>query len=66
VIAALCALGIDHSGGITLETIDTVLSHAADDAEHRVPGQPTDAIVWSELLRRTGEEPRLNATFLTS
>jgi uncharacterized hydrophobic protein (TIGR00271 family) len=64
VIGALCELGVDHSGGITLEQIDTALSDAADEAEARAPGDGADAMVWEELLARTGEESRLNATFL--
>jgi uncharacterized hydrophobic protein (TIGR00271 family) len=64
VIAALCELGVDHSGGITLEQIDTALSDAADRAEESAPGDGADAVVWEELLAKTGEESRLNATFL--
>ncbi|TDV48949.1 DUF389 domain-containing protein [Actinophytocola oryzae] len=64
VVAALCGLGIDHSGGITLEQIDTALSDAADEAEVRAPGDGADAVVWEELLARTGDESRLNGTFL--
>ena len=64
VLARLCELGIDHSGGITLEQIDTAISDAADEAEEKAPGDGADAVVWEELLARTGEESRLNATFL--
>jgi uncharacterized hydrophobic protein (TIGR00271 family) len=64
VVGALCQLGVDHSGGITLEQIDTALSDAADEAEENAPGDGADAVVWEELLARTGEESRLNATFL--
>lgn len=63
-ISALCGLGIDHNGGITLEQIDTALSDAADKAEEAAPGDGADAVVWEELLGRTGEESRLNVTFL--
>ena len=64
VIAALCGLGIDHAGGITLEQLDTTLSDAADRAEQDSPGDAADAVVWQELLAKTGEESRLNVTFL--
>ncbi|GLW94462.1 DUF389 domain-containing protein [Actinokineospora globicatena] len=64
VLAALCALGLDRHGGITLEQIDTALSDSADRAEEAAPGQAADAVVWEELLARTGEESRLNATFV--
>ncbi len=64
VLAALCALGVDHTGGITLEPLDTVLSDAADAAERAAPGDPADAVVWDELLERTGDDSRLTFTFL--
>jgi uncharacterized hydrophobic protein (TIGR00271 family) len=64
VIAMLCRLGVDHTGGITLEQIDTALSDAADKAEENAPGDGADAVVWEELLARTGDESRLNFTFM--
>ncbi|MEU4804812.1 DUF389 domain-containing protein [Actinosynnema sp. NPDC023587] len=64
VLSALCGLGVDRTGGVTLEQIDTSLSDAADRAEEAAPGEGADAVVWEELLSRTGEESRLNVTFL--
>jgi uncharacterized hydrophobic protein (TIGR00271 family) len=64
VMASLCGLGVDKTGGLTLEQIDTALSDAADRAQVAAPGDGADAVVWDELLSRTGEESRLNATFL--
>jgi uncharacterized hydrophobic protein (TIGR00271 family) len=64
IIDALCALELDHTGGITLEVLDTALSDAADRAEEAAPGEAADAVVWEELVARTGEESRLNVTFL--
>lgn len=64
VLARLCELGVDHSGGITLEPLDTVLSDAADAAQIRAPGDEADAVVWDELISRTGSDSRLSATFL--
>lgn len=63
IVAALCALEVDHTGGITLEQIDTALSDAADRAEQDAPGDAADAVVWQELVARTGEESRPNVTF---
>ncbi|HKS46827.1 MAG TPA: DUF389 domain-containing protein [Amycolatopsis sp.] len=63
IVDLLCGLDLDHTGGITLESIDTALSDAADRAEEEAPGEGADAIVWQELLGRTGEESRLNVTF---
>lgn len=64
VLAALGELGVDRCGGITLQGLDTVLSDAADTAQQRAPGDAADAIVWEELVARTGEESRLNVTFV--
>jgi uncharacterized hydrophobic protein (TIGR00271 family) len=64
VLDALTKLGVDRSGGITLEAIDTVLSDSADAAEAAVPGDPADAVIWDELVARTREESTLNVTFL--
>jgi uncharacterized hydrophobic protein (TIGR00271 family) len=64
IIDALCVLGLDHTGGITLESLDTALSDAADKAEEAAPGEAADAVVWEELVARTGEESRMNVTFL--
>lgn len=63
IVDALCGLHLDHTGGITLEALDTALSDAADAAEAAAPGDGADAVVWQELLGRTGEESRWNATF---
>lgn len=63
VVGSLCELGIDHTGGITLEMLTTALSDAADRAEEAAPGDGADAIVWQELINRTGDESRLNATY---
>lgn len=63
IIDLLCGLDLDHHGGITLEALDTALSDAADRAEEDAPGESADAVVWEELVSRTGEESRLNATF---
>ncbi|CAM3467808.1 DUF389 domain-containing protein [Kibdelosporangium persicum] len=64
VIEQLCAIDLDHLGAITVEQIDTAVSDAADEAMAAAPGEGADAVVWQELLTRTGEESRLNGTFL--
>jgi uncharacterized hydrophobic protein (TIGR00271 family) len=65
VLARLCELGIDRTGGVTLEALDTTLSDAADAAEAAVPGDPQDAVIWDEVVARTGEESRLSVSFQT-
>jgi uncharacterized hydrophobic protein (TIGR00271 family) len=64
VLGGLCELGIDRSGGITLEALDTALSDAADAAEEAAPGDPADAVIWDEVVARTGEDSRLTISFL--
>jgi uncharacterized hydrophobic protein (TIGR00271 family) len=64
ILTALSALGVDRTGGITIEQLDTVLSDAADTAEADAPGEAADAVVWQDLVAKTGEESRFNATFL--
>jgi uncharacterized hydrophobic protein (TIGR00271 family) len=63
VLGALCELGVDHTGGVTLEAIDTTLSDSADAAEEAAPGDPSDAVIWEELVARTGEESRFSVSF---
>lgn len=62
-LAGLTELGVDHAGGITLDAIDTTMSDAADAAEEAVPGDPSDAVIWDELVSRTGEDSRLSVSF---
>ncbi|MGH3912194.1 MAG: DUF389 domain-containing protein [Pseudonocardiaceae bacterium] len=64
VLSALCAIGVDHTGGITLEPLDTVLSDAADAAQRAAPGDPADVVVWEELIVRSGDDSRLTVSFL--
>jgi uncharacterized hydrophobic protein (TIGR00271 family) len=64
VLDALRDLGCAAHGGIVLETLDTVISEAADRAEAAAPGEGVDAVVWDELLARTGQGARLSVTFV--
>jgi uncharacterized hydrophobic protein (TIGR00271 family) len=59
----LTALSLNHDGAISLENLDTVLSDAADAAEEAAPGEGADAVVWDELVGRTGEDSRLSVSF---
>lgn len=63
VLAGLTDLGVDHTGGVTLETIDTTMSDSADAAEEAAPGDPSDAVIWDELVARTGEDSRLSVSY---
>ena len=63
VMEQLRHLGVDRDGGIDLLALDTVVSTFADRAEEAAPGEGADAIVWDELLARTGQDARLTVTF---
>jgi uncharacterized hydrophobic protein (TIGR00271 family) len=63
IVTGLCELHVDHTGGVTIETIDTSLSDAADRAEENAPGEGSDVIVWEELIAKSGEESRPSVTF---
>jgi uncharacterized hydrophobic protein (TIGR00271 family) len=62
-LGQLCVLGIDREGGVTLEQIDTSLSDSADAAEEAAPGDPQDAVIWDEVVARTGDESRFSVSF---
>lgn len=62
-LGSLCEIGIDRDGGVTLEVIDTTLSDRADAAEEAAPGEGTDAVIWDDLVARTGEESRMSISF---
>jgi len=64
VLEALRGFDCGQRGGIVLETLDTVVSDAADRAEEAAPGEGVDAVVWDELLARTGQGARLSVTFV--
>lgn len=63
VLTELDALSMEHEGAITLESLDTVLSDAAVAAEEAAPGEGADAVLWDELIARTGEDSRLTFSF---
>lgn len=64
VLQQLRELGCAEHGGIVLETLDTVVSDAAERAEAAAPGEGVDAVVWDELVARTGQGARLSVTFV--
>ena len=63
VLEQLRRVGVDRDGGIDLLGLDTVISTFADRAEEAAPGEGADAVVWDELLARTGQDARLTVTF---
>ena len=57
VLATLCALGVDHTGGVSLEPLDTVLSDAADAAERLRRGTPPTRWCGTSLSGGPGTTP---------
>jgi uncharacterized hydrophobic protein (TIGR00271 family) len=64
VISDLKELGIQHSGSISLEAIESQISdHAARATEH-ARGAPADAVVWEEVEESTSENVELSGVYL--
>jgi uncharacterized hydrophobic protein (TIGR00271 family) len=64
VVQRLVDRGIGQRGEIDLARIELAVSETARAAEHAAPGSGDEAIIWDELVETTGEESRLNPTFL--
>jgi uncharacterized hydrophobic protein (TIGR00271 family) len=64
VIAGLRGLGIDRDGGITIESVDAAVSHAAEAAEQAAPGDGSDAVVWEQVVRTTAADSSLSISYL--
>lgn len=64
ILSRLAERGVPRSGQVSLQPFDMMLSDTADAVERAAPGDGADALVWDELLATTGEESRLNGTFL--
>jgi uncharacterized hydrophobic protein (TIGR00271 family) len=56
---------VHHRGAITVDSLDTVVSDAAEAAEAVAPGHASDALVWEEIEARTRPEAVLTVSFLT-
>lgn len=56
--------GVHHSGAITVEALEAVVSDAAAAAEAASPGHGTDALIWEELESRAREDGELTVSFL--
>lgn len=65
VLHELGELGVPERGMVALEPINAAIGTLARKAEDDAPGEPDDALVWDELLTRTGNESTLSFTFVT-
>jgi uncharacterized hydrophobic protein (TIGR00271 family) len=63
-VRALRELDVDRDGGITIETVDTAVSHAAERAEADTPGDGADAVVWEQVVRATAADSALSVSYL--
>jgi uncharacterized hydrophobic protein (TIGR00271 family) len=57
-------LGVHRRGAITIETLEAVVSDAAERAEAKAPGYASDALVWEELEARARSETPVTPSFL--
>lgn len=64
VLETLRGLGVFDAGMATLEPLDTAVGKLADTAEEDAPGEGADALIWDELVERTGEDSTLTGAFL--
>lgn len=64
VIDGLLERHIDAVGTITINAIDTAISHAAERAEDSSPADGSDAVIWEQVIRRSDEESALSVTFV--
>lgn len=63
-IHALRELGVDRTGTIALESVETSVSAAAERAEDEAPGEGADAVISEQVVRRTDEDSVLSKTFV--
>ena len=64
IISDLREFGIERSGSIAIEELDSLISEHADQAEKAARGFPSDAVVWEEVESRTSENTELSGSFL--
>src|SRR3954468_17393225 len=64
VLKSLHDLDVADQGMITMEPLDTAIGTLVDRAEADAPGEGADALIWDELLDRTGEDSTLTGTFV--
>ncbi len=64
VIGQLRDLDLQHSGSISIDEVDTILSDEATRAEAVAPGAPDDGVVWVSVEQRLREDSRLSWAFV--
>jgi uncharacterized hydrophobic protein (TIGR00271 family) len=64
VFTALRGLGVLERGMATLEPLDMAIGSLVARAEGDAPGEGADALIWDELVSRTGADSTLTGTYL--
>lgn len=64
VINGLRERRIDVVGTISLDSVDTSVSRAAERAEDEAPGAGSDAVIWEQVIRTTDAESALSVTYI--
>jgi uncharacterized hydrophobic protein (TIGR00271 family) len=64
-VDALQARGVEEHGGISIESVDSALSHSSDRAVRAAPGHGGDAVVWDQVIGTAETESTLTITFVT-
>jgi uncharacterized hydrophobic protein (TIGR00271 family) len=64
VLKSLHELDVADHGMITIEPVDTAMGALVDKAEADAPGEGADALIWDELIGRTGGDSTLTGTFV--
>lgn len=64
VIDELRRLGLEQTGSISVDTVDTIISRSASEAVRAAAGSPSDAVVWEEVEARTSEGAELSFNFV--
>ncbi|MEP6598047.1 MAG: DUF389 domain-containing protein [Actinomycetota bacterium] len=57
-------LGVVERGSITLDLVDTAIGAGLTRAEVEAPGEGADALIWDDVVARTGEDSTLTWSFL--
>jgi uncharacterized hydrophobic protein (TIGR00271 family) len=63
-IAAVRDLELGDDGALTMEGIDAAVSRRAERAEKSAPGDPSDAVVWEQVVRTVAADSSLSVSFL--
>ena len=64
VVEQLRRLGLEQSGSISIDEVDSMISEQASRVAVAARGSPADAVIWEEVEARTSESAELSFSFL--